>query len=210
VAFSLPTLPPTQPDWSAFQIWWQQVVQAITEQETRQDDLLDAIIAADAAAAAAQAAADSAQTAADTANTAASTATTAASAAQDTADAITEADTLNKSWVTGCTITATDAGTDTDITISAHTRKYPQPDGSTVDVAVAGATLHGRAYATGYYVYYDDAPRAGGTVSYQTTTAEPAQIGDRHVVGYVLTPAAAAPPTGGGTTRPPGSGSVLV
>jgi RimJ/RimL family protein N-acetyltransferase len=135
VAFSLPTLPPSQPDWGAFQIWWQQVVQAITEQETRQDDLLDAIIAADAAAAAAQAAAD-------TANAAATAADASASAAQDTADAITEGNAIAQSYVTGCTVTATDAGTDVTISISAHTRHYPQPDGTTVDVAVsAGRSL---------------------------------------------------------------------
>jgi hypothetical protein len=201
VAFSLPTLPPSQPDWGAFQIWWQQVVQAITEQETRQDDLLDAIIAADAAAAAAQAAAD-------TANAAATAADASASAAQDTADAITEGNAIAQSYVTGCTVTATDAGTDVTISISAHTRHYPQPDGTTVDVAVSAGSLTGRAYGTAYYVYYSDPTRAGGAVTYLSSTTEIAQLGDAHVVG--LSPAIAAldPPTHGGTTRPPGSGTI--
>jgi hypothetical protein len=112
--------------------------------------------------------------------------------------------------VTGATITATDAGADVTITISAHTRHYPQPDGSTVDVAVSGGSLTGRAYSTTYYIYYDDPSRAGGAVTYQSTTSEAtaAQIGDRHTVGGVTTPAALGAPKTGGYTRPPGPGQV--
>jgi hypothetical protein len=195
VPFSLPRIPSdlVTPE---FQIWWQQVVEAIETQEGRQDEAIAAIAAA--------------QAAADAANTAAATADAAATSAQATADDITSANELATSYVTGATITATDAGTDVTITVSAHTRHYPQPDGSTIDVAVSGGSLTGRAYSTTYYVYYDDPSRAGGAVTYQTTTSEAtaAQIGDRHTVGGVSTPAAAGAPKTGGYTRPPGPGQV--
>jgi hypothetical protein len=150
------------------------------------------------------------QAATDAANAAAAAADAAAVAAQTTADDITSANALGNSYVTGITITATDAGADVTITISAHTRHYPQPDGTTVDVAVSGGSLTGRAYSTTYYVYYDDASRAGGAVTYQSTTSEAtaAQIGDRHTVGGVETPAALGAPKTGGYTRPPGPGQI--
>ena len=161
---------------------------------------------------AAQAAATAANAAAVAANSAAATANSAASAAQSTADSISSADQLAKSYVSGTPpiLTASDAGSDATITIAAHTRNYPQPDGTVTSVSVAGGTLTGRSYSTVYYVYYDQASRAGGTVSYQTTTSDAtaAQIGDRHCVGAVETPAAAAPPNDGAYTRAPGPGSV--
>lgn len=40
MAFSLPPLPPTEPRWSDFQAWWQQVIEAIQTQETIQDQAL--------------------------------------------------------------------------------------------------------------------------------------------------------------------------
>jgi hypothetical protein len=149
------------------------------------------------------------QAATDAANAAAVAANTAAVAAQTTADDITASNALGTSYVTGLTLSATDAGTDATITISGHTRHYPQPDGSTVDVAVTGGSLTGRSYDTSYYIYYDDPSRAGGAVSYQSTTSEgtAAQIGDRHTVGGVTTPAAADPDTSGEGTKPPGPGS---
>jgi hypothetical protein len=193
VAFTLPRLPPgvVSPE---FQVWWQQVVEAIEAQESVQNDQIAAIAAA--------------QAAADAANTAAAAADAAAASAQNTADDITDANALATSYVTGATITATDVGADVTITISAHTRHYPQPDGSTIDVSVSGGSLTGRAYSTTYYIYYDDASRAGGSVTYQSTTSEAtaAQIGDRHTVGGVTTPAAAGAAKDGTYTRPPGPG----
>jgi hypothetical protein len=196
VAFTLPRLPMDGGTDAERQVWWQEVVEAIEAQEGRQDDAIAAIAAA--------------QAAADAANTAAAAADAAAASAQSTADDITAVNALGTSYVTGVTITATDAGADVTITVSAHTRHYPQPDGSTVDVAVSGGNLTGRAYSTTYYVYYDDAARAGGAVTYQTTTSEAtaAQIGDRHTVGGVETPAAAGPPKTGGYTSPPGPGQI--
>lgn len=148
-----------------------------------------------------------AQAAADAANTAAATAQSAATAAGDAATAVTEQTTLSNSYVTGLTITATDAGSDVTIAISAHTRHYPQPDGSEVTVSVNSGSLTGRAYSTSYWIYYDDPSRAGGAVSYQSTTtqATAAQTGDRHFVGAVTTPAAAAGPVTGKNIQPPGT-----
>ena len=172
-----------------FTVYWQQVIGGIV-------DAINAVAAA--------------QAAADAANAAAAAADTAATNAQTAADEVTSAQELGSSYVSGATITATDVGSDVTITISAHTRHYPQPDGTTVDVAVNGGSVTGRAYATKYWLYYDQASRAGGAVSYLSTTTETtaAQIGDRHVVGSVLTPVALAGPTGGGVVRPPGSGSI--
>jgi hypothetical protein len=150
------------------------------------------------------------QAATDAANAAAAAADAAAAAAQTTADDITSSNALANSFVTGATITATDVGSDVTITISAHTRKYPQPDGSTVDVAVSGGSLTARAYSTTYYIYYDDPSRAGGAVTYQSTTSQAtaAQIGDRHTVGGVATPAALGAAKTGGYTSPPGPGQI--
>ena len=181
------------------QVWWQQVVDAIEAQPLeselpRRDGAIAAI--------------EAAQAAADAANTAATAANTAAASAQTTADGITESNELSNSWVTGATITATDAGTDVTITISAHTRHYPQPDGTTVDVAVDAGTLTGEAYDTTYYISYSDPARAGGAVTYIASVTEPAQIGDIHVVGASTPVSSGSPPSTGNTVRPPGSGSI--
>ena len=154
----------------------------------------------------AQAAADAAQVAADTAQAAAVTADAAATNAQNAADTANATAAITNSYVTGATITATDAGTDVAVTISAHTRYYA--DGT--NVSVSGGSILALAYSTLYYIYYDQPSRAGGSVTYQETTssATAAQINDRHLVGNVMTPAAAAPPTGGKYVEPPGVGSI--
>jgi len=41
--FALPPLPATEPSWSAFQVWWQQVKEAIERNEVRQGSILDAL-----------------------------------------------------------------------------------------------------------------------------------------------------------------------
>lgn len=195
MAFTLPRISSTTVS-PEFQVWWQQVVEAIEESLNSLQDAIDAVAAA--------------QAAADAANLAAAAANTAATNAQTTADDISAGDSLAKSWVTGLTLSATDAGANVTITISGHTRHYPQPDGSTLDVAVTGGTLTARSYSTDYFIYYDDAARAGGAVSYQSTTSEAtaAQVGDRHTVGEIVTPAALAAPTDGAGTRAPGVGTI--
>jgi len=85
------------------------------------------------------------------------------------------------------------------ITISAHSRVY----GDGRSVSVNGGSLSG--FTSGDYVsvFYDDAARAGGAVTYQGTTQAIAQGGDRHSLGQITIPAAgASPETGGGVAAP--------
>ena len=165
-----------------------------------------AATAANAAAATANAAAATATASATSANTAATAAQTSATGANTAATAVTAQSNIANSYVTGCTVTATDAGASATITISGHTRAY----GDGTSVAVTGGTVTGQAYSTLFYVYYDQASRLGGAVTYLATTssATAAQLGSRHVVGSVTTPAAAGAPSSGTGVRPPGSGAL--
>lgn len=182
-----------------FQSKWQRAMEEI---ENSVNAVIDAQNAADAANAAA-AAADAAAAAADAAATAAQSA---ADNAQTAADDATAQTAIANSYVTGATVTATDAGASATINITAHTRFYANG----TSVSVNAGSLTGRSYSTLYYIYYDQASRAGGAVTYQSTTtaADAAQLGDRHVVGSVTTPAAAAPDTDGGIIEPPGAGNI--
>ena len=160
--------------------------------EEMQQGIYDAILAipgVEAAIIAAQAAADAANTAAGNADTAAQQAAADASLASS---GITPANVLS----------ATDVGASATINIAAHTRVY----GNGTSVSVSSGAISGLAYATTYYVYYDQPSRLGGAVSYQATTtlATAAQTGNRHSVGAVKTPAAAAGPTTGTVNLPPG------
>lgn len=210
MSFRLPRLPQTEPTYQQWQIWWQQVVEAIEAQEGGQDELIQALADAVAAIAAAQAAADAANTAAVAAGVAAAAADTAASAAQTTANDITSSSALGSSYVDDAGISAFDAGASATATIGAHTRYYPQPDGSTVNVSVGAGSVTGLAYLSGYYIYYEDPTRAGGAVTYLATTnaATAAQAGSRHVVGFVSTPAALGSSIIGKNVRPSGANSV--
>lgn len=203
MTFRLPRIPKGQPIVSPdgrvredFRLWWQR----FAEQIEVEVGALTAAQAAAASAATAQAAAATAQTAANTANTAATAAATSATTANSVAS-------LTNSGVTGCTITAADVGANVTVTISAHTRVY----GSGTSVAVNGGTVTGLAYSTTYFIYYDQASRAGGAVTYAATTSETtaAQTGDRHCVGMVVTPAAAGPNTDGDYVRVPGVGGII-
>lgn len=106
----------------------------------------------------------------------------------------------------GNPLSATDAGSNATITVAAHDRVYADKT-----VSVSSGSLTGKAYSTLYFVYYDDAGRAGGSVTYATTT-DPAiaynssTYPDRHLVGYVTTPASGGADTGGSGTAPPGWG----
>lgn len=175
-----------------FHIWWQKLVKAI---ETSINDITDALEAAGIAIAAA----DAAQAAADDAQAAATAAQAAAESAGTTSK-------LSGSGVSGCTITASDAGGSASIAVSAHTRNYS--DGSSV--AVNSHNYTGLAYSTTYYMYYDDPDFTGGAVSYQITTTQgdAIQTGARHLVGKVTTPAALGANNGGSYTAPPGHGQL--
>jgi len=161
-----------------------------------QGDLIAQIVAA-------QAAADAAEVAATAANAAAAAAQTAADNAQTAVDdvgVVAEDLSLQNSYTTGLTVTATDAGASVTISISAHTRVY----GDGTSVSVNAGSLTGIPYSVNRWVYYDQASRAGGAVTYVAATSAQAQSGSRHVVGAVATPAAAGPPVDGAVIRPPG------
>lgn len=159
------------------------------------------------AAAAAQAAATAANAAAATAQAAATTANSAATAAATATAADARFLSISNSTTTGLTISATDAGADATITMSAHVRHYA--DGTTANVN--GGTVTALAYSTQYFLYYDQASLAGGAVTYastisgptaQTTAASGAHP-NRHYVGSVVTPAALG-------AASPGAGAVGV
>ena len=178
-----------------FQSLWQRVMEQVEKAFVTQQEQITAI-------ALAQAAANAANLAATAASTAAATATTAAGVAQAAAiDAGADAS-LASSGASGLTMSATDAGASATITISAHTRVY----GNGTSVAVSGGSVTGLSYSTGYYIYYVQASRLGGAVTYQATTnsALAAQTGDTHSLGAVTTPAAAGAPIDGNINLPPG------
>lgn len=178
----------------AFQQWWQAFAKAIEDAFNALSDTVAAVAAA--------------QAAADAANAAAAAADAAAASAQSAADDATTVAALTASGVTGATITATDAGSNVTVAISAHTRVYG--DGTSVSVNAGNVT--GQPYSTLVYIYYDDSARAGGTVTYLASTSQTtaAQTGDRHLVGQVTTPAAAAGPTDGDYVGAPGFGGIYL
>ena len=86
------------------------------------------------------------------------------------------------------------------VSVSAHSRVYS--NGTTV--AVGAGSVTGQAQGAFVRVYYNDAARAGGAVTYLATTAEITQTGNVHVVGAVTVPLEGAPPESGIGTTPPG------
>lgn len=144
--------------------------------------------------------------AAANANAAAAVALAAADTANTAAVTVTAQSNLTASYPDGATLTATDAGANVTVAVSAHDRIYA--DGTTAAVNAGNVTA--LAYSTLYFIYYDDAARTGGAVTFAATTSEitAAQTGDRHLIGSVTTPAAAAPPTNGDYVRPPGVGDI--
>ena len=178
-----------------FQQNWQNQGKAIEGAIQILAEAVDGILAA-------QAAAEAANAAAAVAQDAAATAQVAAEAANDAAAAVGSEGTITASGTSGLTLTATDAGTDATVNISAHTRIYG--DGSSVSVSAGSIT--GLAYSTDYWVFYDDPTRAGGSVTYQHSTdpADAVQTGDKHSVGAVTTPVAAAPDNNGKEVLPAG------
>lgn len=110
----------------------------------------------------------------------------------------------------GSPLSATDAGTTATIAIAAHSRVY-----SDKTVSVSASSITGLAFGTFYWVYYDDAARAGGAVTFAALDPAVDDAADafnsethpaRHSVGYITTPADGAAGTGGGGSGPPGSG----
>lgn len=92
------------------------------------------------------------------------------------------------------------ASSDGTVAVSAHTRIYG--DGSSVSVNAGSVS----GFAPGDYVsvFYIDAARTGGAVTYQGTTNAVAQAGDTHSVGQITIPQPGSPPSSGGGVSPPG------
>lgn len=114
--------------------------------------------------------------------------------------------TSHVSGLGGNPVSATDAGSNATINIAAHDRVY-----SDKTVAISSGSLTGKSYSTLYLVYYDDAGRDGGSVTYVSTTDPTLAYNspdypDRHFVGYVTTPSSGGPDTGGGGSSPAGWG----
>lgn len=116
---------------------------------------------------------------------------------------ITRAGEIADSWPDGVTITGV-AATGL-VTISEHTRQYP----SGAETVQAGS-VSGLTYGATGYLYYDDAVREGGIVSYAAATSyadafAKAATPNRHFIGKVVMPAnAGASNTTGTPAKPPG------
>lgn len=94
-------------------------------------------------------------------------------------------------------LTASGDGT---VTISAHTRRYT--DGTSV--SVNAGSVSGLLNETKYTIYYTDAAREGGAVTFAATTAVVAQADNVHVVGRVEIPASGAGNNTGESPTAPG------
>ena len=108
-------------------------------------------------------------------------------------DALNTASVFNKGSIqSASTLSATDAGSDATISIASHSVHY---DGITL--SYNSGSITGLAFATLYYVYTDDASKAGGAVTYVASTTVTDVVGSaaRYYVGKVTTPA-----DGGGDT----------
>lgn len=101
-------------------------------------------------------------------------------------------------------MTASDGAT-ASITVINHNRIYA--DVPKTSVPVIGKMIPGLAINTVYYLYYDDAARAGGAVDIKISTnnLDAAQTGIRHSLGSIQTGGATdTTPTPGGGVNPPG------
>lgn len=177
----LPTNWNEQPE--TFRRWWDETMNAIEE-------TLNAILSIPEIEQALEdldVATQAAQDAADNANAAAS--------------AVTSEQSLSASFPQNYTpplLNADDTGL---VTIAAHDRKYG--DGTVVSVT-GGTVATGLTSGDIAWIYYDQASRAGGAVTYQFTQVETdiAQTGDRHSLGAVTIPASGS--QAGNPVRPPG------
>ncbi len=96
-------------------------------------------------------------------------------------------------------LTAADVGSDTTITIAAHNVLY-----DAVTLAYNSGTITGLGFSTKYFVYVDDPTKAGGAVTYLSTTTQSTSVANigRYYVGAITTPSDG----GGGTGGSPGGG----
>lgn len=96
-------------------------------------------------------------------------------------------------------LTASAAGV---VTIAAHSRRYV--DEAQTSVSVDAGSVSGLMNERQYTIYYVDAGRQGGAVSYQATENAVAQTGNVHVVGSVTIPATGSPDASGTSPTAPG------
>jgi hypothetical protein len=121
-----------------------------------------------------------------------------AAAANDNAVATASEVTLANSYINPVgVLTASNDGT---VNVAAHQRIYG--DGTAVTVDAGSVT--GQAPGSAVTIFYADAARIGGAVSYQATAAAVPQTGNTHIVGQVLSPAVGEPPAPGSGPSAPG------
>jgi hypothetical protein len=92
-------------------------------------------------------------------------------------------------------LTSTDAGGSATISIAALTM-LTSSKGS---ISVNSGSVTGLSYGTKYFIYYDDATLAGGSVSFNATTTKTTAINGvgRFYVGSIVTAVASGPSTTG-------------
>lgn len=121
-----------------------------------------------------------------------------ATAANATANAVQQASALAGSYPDPVGVLSADnTGA---ITIASHTRRYLDGTSASVDAGSLSGFANG-AFVT---VFYEDAGREGGAVTYQGTTGATSQEGNRHIVGSVTIPQAGDPPASGNSPTAPG------
>lgn len=123
----------------------------------------------------------------------------AAEQAQQQTDAAKRETALQSSYIDPASVLS---ATPTLITIAPHTRYYPQTSGDPTAVEVDGGSVSATGAGDIDYVFYTDAAREGGSVSYQVETSPPTQTGGTHVVGAVTVPSAGSVAGGEGPQRP--------
>ncbi|MCI0348858.1 MAG: hypothetical protein L0Z53_05475 [Acidobacteriales bacterium] len=91
-------------------------------------------------------------------------------------------------------LTATDAGTTATVNIAAFTQRV-----AGVDVSVNSGSVSTLSFGTLYFIYYDDAGFAGGSVTYNATTVKETALNGsgRFFVGSIITPKDGAADTSG-------------
>ena len=118
-----------------------------------------------------------------------------ARAANDNAEAVSQRTSLSSSYTDPVSVLT--ASSDGSVAIAAHNRVYG--DGSSV--SVSSGSISGFAGGDYVTIYYVDAGREGGAVTYQATKQPVAQEGATHIVGQVTIPVTGTA-TGSGTTAP--------
>lgn len=121
-----------------------------------------------------------------------------AQAANDNATLVNNRTSIESSYTDPTNILT--ASADGTITIAAHTRRYTNGTSASVNAGSVSSLANEAAYT----VYYIDAAREGGAVTFFATTSAVAQSGNTHIVGTATIPAAGQPPSGGVSPTAPG------